>query len=128
MRGQSTSDLEFGNPDLTRTYRLCVYDANGSLLKADVPPDAMKWDDLQYKDTNGTADGIQRVILKSSDDDRAKVIVKGEGGNLPDPTLGSLPVPITVQVINDETSLCFESVFGADDILINDAGKLKAKF
>jgi hypothetical protein len=47
--------------------------------------------------------------------------------NLPDATLGSLPLPITAQVINDETSVCFGATYGAAQIIKNDASQLKAK-
>jgi len=127
LKGQSTTEMEFGDPTTTRTYALCVYDSSGRLLAAEVPPDATKWANLSYKDSSGAAAGIQKIILKPGASNDAKILVKGKGANLPDPTLGSLPTPITVQMVNSETSLCFEGTYNASDVIKNDATQLKAK-
>ena len=45
--------------------------------------------------------------------------MKGKGANLPDTLVPELPLPLTVQLVNDSNSVCFESVFGVADV-IND--------
>jgi len=51
--------------------------------------------------------------------------VKGKGPNLPDPPLGSLPFPVTAQLVNRETGVCMEGVF--NDAIKNDETQFKAK-
>lgn len=127
IRGASTTEAEFGDPTTTRNYALCVYDGGGRLISADVAADATKWQALKYKDSSGGADGIQKIILKPSATSNSKVLVKGKGTNLPDTTLGSLTLPITAQLINDETSVCFQGVYAAPQIIKNDTTQFKAK-
>lgn len=127
IRGASTLEPEFGDPSTSRSYSLCVYDGSGRLISADVGPDPIKWQDLKYKDSGGSADGIQKIILKPSATGTTKVLVKGKGNNLPDATLGSLTFPVTAQVINDETSLCFEATYAVGNVIKNDATQFKAK-
>lgn len=127
VKGQTTTPLELGAPEATRRYALCVYDAAGRVLSAEVAPDAIKWADLKYKDPSGTSNGVQKVLLKPGTSNNAKALVKGKGVNLPDPTLGTLATPITAQLINNETSLCFEGTYGVGDVIKNDAAQLKAK-
>jgi hypothetical protein len=127
IKGESTLDTEFGDPATSRNYALCVYDADERLISADVPPSSTKWQDLKYKDKPGSADGIQKIILKPSASDNSKILVKGKGANLPDTTLGSLQLPVTAQLINDETSVCFEGVYDTAEVIKNDATQFKAK-
>jgi hypothetical protein len=127
IKGQSTTDVELGDPSISRTYSLCVYDAAGRRISAEVPPSASKWQGLKYKDGTGSPDGIQKIVLKSGASSNAKILVKGKGENLPDTPLGSFTLPITVQLINDETSLCFQGVYGVAEVIKNDATQFKAK-
>jgi hypothetical protein len=127
IRGASTTAAEFGDPTTSRNYALCVYDSGGRLISADVPPSATKWQDLKYKDSSGSADGVQKIILKPSATSNAKVLVKGKGTNLPDTTLGALSLPVTAQFINDESSVCFEAVYDTGDVIKNDTTQFKAK-
>ena len=63
----------------------------------------------------------------SSATDTAKVLVKAAGTGLPDPTLGSVAVPVRVQVANLSTDVCWEGAFDGADLTANDADLLKAK-
>jgi hypothetical protein len=67
------------------------------------------------------------MLLKSSDQDNAKVVVKGKGAALPDPPLGSLSLPLTVQLINDQTGTCFEASYDTADVVRDDVQKFKAR-
>lgn len=127
LNGQTTSAPELGDPTTTRRYALCVYDTGGRVLSAEVPPDASKWKNLQYKDTAATAHGIRKVILKPGASNDTKVLVKGKGANLPDLSLGALSAPVTAQLINNETGVCFEHVFGSGEIVKQDTTLFKAK-
>jgi hypothetical protein len=53
--------------------------------------------------------------------------IQGKGVNLPDPTLGDLPLPVTAQLVNGETSACFEAVYDNAEVTKNDSGQFKAK-
>jgi cysteine-rich repeat protein len=131
IKGQSTSSLELGNPTTATDYALCVYDQDGVLLDVEIPSGA-GWEPLsdkgyRYADSPGSAGGIQKVLLRGSERDRAKFLVKGKGSNLPDPVLGSLPAPIVVQLVHDDTEACWESRFESPDIRRNDPDRLLAK-
>ena len=133
IKGQATTQAELGDPTLTAGYRFCVYDASGFLLGASVPPSTSKWSRVsdkgyKYKDTNGSADGITKVLLKgNASEQRSKALVKGKGTNLPDPVVGSLTLPVTAQLRNMSTGVCIEGVYESGDVIKNDAGQFKAK-
>jgi hypothetical protein len=132
VKGQPTSQTELSNPTTTADYTLCVYDANGIVTSATVPADATKWSPIsdkgyKYKDTGGAEDGITNVLVKGSTQDKSKAKVKGKGLNLPDPTLGNLPLPVTAQLRNEETEVCLEAVYDSAQVIKNDTGQFKAK-
>ena len=99
-------------PDQVEVYDATTLAPITTIPNASVPPDDTKWaaagtKGYKYKDDAGAADGIDKMLLKSSDQNTAKVLVKGKGPNLPDPpALDTLAPPILVQLINDETSAC----------------------
>ena len=134
LKGQQTNQSDFGNPVSSTNYKLCVY-TNGlgtSLLKAAVGFDSVKWKPVsdkgyKYKDPGGSAAGVTNVLLKGGAAGKSKGLVKGKGANLPDPTLGSLPLPVTVQLVNSGTNVCLQSTFVSGDIKKNDAAQFKAK-
>jgi hypothetical protein len=132
-KGQSTTPAEFGDPINSNGYALCLYVGGTSapLGSVAVPPDAVKWRALsgkgyQYTDKGGVSAGVRRLVLKGSDANKSKVLVQGKGERLPDPTLGSLPLPITARLVGAPADLCFEAVYDANDVTANDAKKFKA--
>ena len=135
QKGQSTALADFGAPQTTADYTLCLFAGTASavLAVASVPADGVKWQPagskgFKYADKLGAAAGIQKLNLKSSADDKAKVLVKGKGINLPDPgALDTVTAPLRVQLINDETAVCWESNFAPADVVKQDAKQLKAK-
>ncbi|MFN8640383.1 MAG: M4 family metallopeptidase [Candidatus Binatia bacterium] len=114
VRGQSTSLAELANPVATAEYALCVYSAGALLAELEVPPHATRWLRLgkgySYKDDTGSAAGIGRIVLKSSANDSAKILFKGGGTGLPDPTLGALAAPLQVQSPTS-ADLCWGATF-----------------
>ena len=88
----------------------------------DVVPDRNK-----YKDKSGASWGVQKIVLKGSAENKAKALVKGKGANLPDPTLGNIPAPVTAQLVNSDTSVCWEAVYDTGDIIKNESDQFKAK-
>jgi len=127
--GQSTSSAEFGDMFTETSYALCVYDGSQNtqpLFSAVVPPGgtcgreaipcwrelrAGKEAPVRYLDRNAAADGIRQIRLKPSDNDRARIGVKGTGAELalPDTPLDP-PVTVQLQTSNGE---CFTATYEA---------------
>ena len=134
IRGAPLSLTELGDPLSDTTYSLCLYTGStyDRLLGITVPPGAPNWRKLgskgyKYKDLNGLNSGLGRVLLKSSEmPNRSKVLVKGRGVNLPDPTLGDLPLTVTAQLVNNDNGACVEAIFDSN-IRRNTTSLFKAK-
>ncbi len=125
---------ELGEPYVAANYALCLYSgAPGALLEQiDAPASLTKWSQLgssgyKYKDSAGTADGVQKVLLKGSEQGNGRALILARGAALPDPTLGSLPAPIIAQLVNSGASVCLEGRYEAAEIGRNTAEQLKAK-
>ena len=128
IKGQSTTQAEFGDPTSTASIALCVYDNTGLVGETLVAPGA-NWSVVSTKgwkflDKSGSQDGIQKVVLSGSTDNKAKALMKGKGINLPD-IAPALTLPVTVQMVNSESGLCWQSVFNA--AIKNQTGQFKAK-
>jgi cysteine-rich repeat protein len=137
-KGETTLVAEYGDPLTTATYVICVYDSSADpqpLLAASAPAGGTckngkpcwKAATTSYKYNDGllTPDGLQGVQLKEGlIDGKAKIQFKGKGINLLPPTL-PLTLPVTVQVKNTQTGVCWESVSTTADV--NDATQFKAK-
>lgn len=78
------------------------------------------------KDSAGAADGVTKILLLSGTAGKTKAQVKGKGINLPDPVFANLPPPVTAQLVNTQTAVCFEAEFEAADVRQNDSGVSKA--
>jgi hypothetical protein len=138
VHGQATTQADFGEPSTTTNYALCVYSGSTPALisDAEVQADPQMWRFLSNKgyrffDIGLTQDGTQKILLKGkADADRSKILWKGRGdslSDLPPSTLPLLPAgfPVTVQVLNNETSACFESTFQEADVKSNREDQLK---
>ncbi len=133
-KGAATVAGELGDPRTTRTYGLCVWTGAPatSLATVRIPPDAVAWTQKKdggfaYRDKSGAADGATKVTLKPGATGMAKVDVQARGPNLPAPSLGGLAAPIVVQLVDHDSPLCFEAVFGPGDVRANEPTVLKAK-
>ncbi|MFT5039985.1 MAG: hypothetical protein ACI8TX_000939, partial [Hyphomicrobiaceae bacterium] len=89
-RGQFFSLADIGAPDSTTGFAVCAYDHTSGTpsvaLRLDIPAGpgwrqagSKAW---KYKDKSGTADGVQRVGVKSGADGKTLVLVLGRGTNL----------------------------------------------
>lgn len=132
-RGQSTSQSEFADPRATAAYTFCLFAGTSAAVavEANIPPDAAKWTGLgsvgfTFKDKSGAADGIQRVVLRGSDVARSKIVLKGKGTAL-SLTPPPLDLPLTAQIANGDTNVCWSAAYDASDVIRNQAGTLKAK-
>ena len=130
LKGAETSVQDLGDPTRTTSYTLCLYAGTASATVA--LPAGSKWQTagskgFKYKDKSGTPNGAQKALLKSGAAGKAKALVKGKGTNLPDTLAPMLPLPVTVQLVNDTNSTCFEAVYDSGDVIKNDAKQFKAK-
>jgi cysteine-rich repeat protein len=131
--GQSTNQGEFADPRTIAAYSFCLFAGAPAAIvaEADVPPDAQKWAALgstgfEFKDTSGAADGIRRILLRGSDANQTKIVLEGQGAGL-SLTAPPLNVPLTAQVTNAQTNVCWSATYGASDVRRNRGGRLKAK-
>jgi cysteine-rich repeat protein len=128
----SVGDL--GLPLASTAYDVCIYTGSGNdqLTLMQLPVlagwEAAGTTGYKYKDSNGVNDGIGGVSLKSGDPGKPKIQIKGKGSRLPDPALGSLTAPITIQLQPTDLGECYESVFGSGDVDENSTEKLKVQF
>ncbi len=134
LKGAATSLADFGTPTVTADYSLCVYDATGLRMELRAPAAgvcagkdcwAQSATGFKYKDTDETPDGIFRLLLKSGPAGKARLLVKGSGDNLPDPTL-PLAVPVRAQVVNRDTAVCWDATYSSGEVLRNEPGQFKA--
>jgi cysteine-rich repeat protein len=128
LRGAETIAAEFGDLAQSTDFAFCVYaDAPGTLVAAYAAPhDLDAWrargDGWQLRDGDRA---LSKIDLRAGTAGRARIVLKGKGElhALPSFPLAS---PLRVQAVNDETGVCWESVFATDAIRTNAAGRLKA--
>jgi hypothetical protein len=116
IKGAATTQMELQNPLGTTQYSICLYEG-ANVTSLNVAASSTLWKDVdskgfKYKDSAGTASGVQNVLLKGGAGGKSKILVKGKGSNLPtlDPPF---TLPVTVQVVNGDSGLCFDTVFSA---------------
>lgn len=111
----------FGDPTTVATTTTCLYYDATLVASVRVPPSGTRWmssngRSFKYVDKTLGADGVLKAKLDAGavgDPREPKLLLKGKGPNLPDPTV---PVPgtvssVTVQVGNDGSTTCFGAVF-----------------
>jgi cysteine-rich repeat protein len=131
-RGTSTSVADFGDPTTSTGYVLCLFDAAGVVLSAEVPPGTPRWRararGYRYRDAVGAAADIEQIGLVASGIDRTRITLVGKGDALPDPDLDQgLTLPITLQLRRDDADQCWGQTFQPEDTSRNDEGGFKAR-
>lgn len=125
IKGSMSTKAEFGSPVTTTAYQLCIYNGVPSLiLDATIPANQMCnaaspkpcWQDkptgFKYRNNDLTPDGIQKMVLKEGlVDGKAKIILKGKGSLLDDPTIPIAVSPVKVQLLNG--SVCWEATYSS---------------
>ena len=96
-------------------------------LCANKPCWADKTKGFQYKDKDGSPNGITQLQLTAGFGGKAKIQVKGKGMNLPMPALGSLASPVTVQIKRSGGGFCFGASYTFPPAVKNDAVYFKDK-
>lgn len=135
VNGDILTLADLADPTTSTAYGICMYEGptNEELEFISVPPGAPNWrasgtNGYKYKELNGTNSGITKMLFRGNDTaGKSKALVKGKGDNLPDPTLGDMQTPVTVQVINPDTGACVEAVFDSGDVKKNTSTLFKAK-
>ncbi len=114
-KGAATTLADFGDPTRGDGYELCVYDGTGLVASSTAPAAGLcegracwsaRGSGFGYKDRLRTPDGLQRITLKTGDDGRASIQVKGQGAALGMPNLTTLASPLTVQ-LKTTTGACW---------------------
>ena len=131
-RGEATSVAELADPTGSSDYALCLYDAQGLRVDAEIPADPARWSAVgdrgfRYRDQDGVASGVTKVSLRASSEAKAKAQVSGKGAALPIPALGELALPLSLELRNQETGLCLESAFDEGDVVTQSPELFKAR-
>ncbi len=137
------SDGDFGHPVAGITnYVLCVYEDGltpSLAMSAELPAGGTCgnrpcWKSLgskgkgySYKDRAATSDGLSKVLLRTGEEGRSKIIIKGGGPSLPVPALLFASYEgLVVQLVNGD-GRCWESSYSAP-AKKNDGGKFLDKY
>ena len=115
-----------GDPTRTTNYGLCLY-AGGTAATAGIPA-GPGWKragrtGLVMKSQLGAPDGIRKMSLRTGSGGTTG-LVDGKGTNLPS-LVGPLPLPLVVQLVNDENGTCVEAVY--ESATRNDSRQLRAR-
>jgi len=131
IKGAETTTAEFGDPALDTDYALCLYDADGLIASLEIAGGDAAWSPLsrergfRYRDTTGSQDGVTKILLRSGTEGKTKFVMKGRGLNLPDVAL-ELGAPVTVQLVNQASRLCWTATYGGPGMRRNDAERFQA--
>jgi hypothetical protein len=138
INADSTTVAELSDPTASTTYLLCTYTDDTLLDEVSIPgggscSGSPCWSERTgkgyiYKDKATSTGGISRIILKAGSATNASISLKGAGTNLAEVSL-PLAEPITVELHNASTGVCFSATFSGDDVATNNAasGKFQAK-
>ena len=139
--GGAVEHGDFGTPDTTTNYSLCIYDTtfDEGATEAELsvePGPAWKqragsgW---KYKDADGVSDGVQRLKLKAGAAGHSRAQLDASGGNTPMPVAATSESmfeqapAVVVQLVNDSTGSCWKSEFAADGTSRNTPFSFKAR-
>jgi CSLREA domain-containing protein len=140
IKGPEVLFETLGDPRDETEYSLCLYDQSGLLLDRKAPPGGTcdgepcwklvgsenRPKGFKYKDNELTPDGLQSSQLKSGEDLKSKMLVKGRGSLLQVPDLASIRPDVHVQLINSDRQ-CWASVISAADVIKSDEKIFKGK-
>jgi polyhydroxybutyrate depolymerase len=132
--GPSTTLGDFGSPQTTTGYSVCAWDGDVPVLAVDVPEAstcgaAACWSaqgstGLRYRDGEAVAGEIAAVDLKASSKGKTKLTVKG-------PVAGAVALPLggrlTVQLLREDSELCWEGAVPLSSLRTNEASEARGK-
>ncbi|MGH3580930.1 MAG: hypothetical protein ACRERC_06295 [Candidatus Binatia bacterium] len=121
IKGQPTVKADFANPMVAADYALCIYAGASPTLvgTVHVAPSATKWREnskgYKYKDTTFASDGTQKVLAQGTGESgRTKALLVARGTGAPDVlNMGALQTPVTAQLYNYQTGLCWQGTYAS---------------
>jgi hypothetical protein len=132
-KGDATTAVAFGSPVPPR-YSLCLYKGELPVLFGEIAlPPGTAWQSagdkgFKYDDATRLPHGARIAQLKAGAQDKAKVVVKAAGPDMPD---GLLPVgaslPVVAQLVRADTMGCWISEYDELGIRLDEGGKFNAK-
>lgn len=130
-KGDETSTADFSDPTDGTPYELCVIDLDGGvpeLVECFQLAPGLGWkakgNGFQYKDKDGSQDGLTRLLLRRGAQGKTKIVARGKEMSLP-----ALPLsqdPAVVVLLANDRGLCWVGRFD-DPAKVNTAEKFKAK-
>jgi hypothetical protein len=120
IKGDETTQAEFGDPTATAAYALCIYagPTDDLIATLSVAP-VTNWAPIgekgyKYKDKTSMQSGVSKLIVKGGGPGKAKALLKGKGVNLP-PIIDSnaLGTDVTAQLLNHDSGVCWQATFTA---------------
>jgi hypothetical protein len=133
VKGAATVEADFGSPQSSTRYSLCVYRGAIPALLAELAlPPGDGWQPLpgkgfKYGHASRLPHGVQKTLLRAGAQDKAKIILKAKGANLPD---GLLPVgttPVVAQLLRADTMGCWQGTYDGAGISSDDATQFKGQ-
>ncbi len=131
-KGDAADYNDFADPTFTTDYALCVYTQGRLEAEVLVPASSERWATRVGKRFGyrgaGSADGIDKILLKAGASGKASIQIKGSGEHVPSQIYGNLPTPgdFTIQLVNDGNGLCWEGIHLPGDYRSNAEGVLRA--
>jgi hypothetical protein len=128
-KGAATAKADFGDPLTTTGYQLCAYDPASKLLNTAAPAGGICagktcWREqrkgFRYRDADQVG-GLALLKLKEGANGKAKISVRGKGGNLSLPDLPLTRLPVTIQLVTTEGE-CWEAAYSG--LLRNSDGRV----
>jgi hypothetical protein len=119
IKGEATTQVDFGDPTDSADYALCIYQGASQALAAQIHvPPGSSWSALgskgyRYLELTGAAGGTQKVIVKGTGAaGKTKALLKGRGDFLPDPIDSTaLQEPVIAQLFNYQTGICWQGSY-----------------
>jgi uncharacterized delta-60 repeat protein len=133
LRGPTVPLTDLGDPRSGSDYALCLYGGEGTstiaLAAIGIPADGTHWRPVGttgWRYRTKAPGGTDTLVLRSGPTPRAKAAANL---GIPDPELllPAAALPIRVQLLNEETGRCWETVFNSGDVVANDVRRLKAR-
>jgi hypothetical protein len=134
FKGATTAVADFGTPQTSTGYALCVYDGASLLIETVTAPAGglcrgkQCWRStakgFRYDDKDRTPDGVQRLDLKAGVGGKAQMTLKAQGLHFVPPSLPISTLPVTVQ-LRSSAGACWQSTHAA--VLVDSATQFKAK-
>jgi cysteine-rich repeat protein len=119
-KGAKTLKTDFGLPNVTEAYHLCLYDAGVLISTTRIEAGGTCagrpcWKEsskgFQFRDKERTPDGAQQLKLQAGGDSKAEVQIKGAGANLDVPDAASLVGPVVVQLKQASHAVCWGATY-----------------